>query len=124
VSFAQTRETFGKKLIQHDIIREKVANMARLIEASQNMAENLAYQMKCKAEPVALGGPMALYKVNAAETFEYCAREASQILGGSSYTREGKGQQVERLYREVRSYAIPGGSLEIMNLFAVKAAKL
>ncbi len=46
------------------------------------------------------------------------------ILVGSSYTREGEGQPVERLYREVRSYAISGGSLEVLNLFAVEAAKL
>ncbi len=50
----------------------------------------------------------------ASRTFELCAREASQVLGGSSYTRGGKGQRVERLYREVRSYAIAGGSEEVL----------
>mmetsp|Transcript_1254 Transcript_1254/g.2000 ORF Transcript_1254/g.2000 Transcript_1254/m.2000 type:complete len:427 (-) Transcript_1254:124-1404(-) len=124
ISFAKTRKTFGKQLIQHDIIREKIANMARLTEAAWAMGENLAFQMDHGKMGPAIGGPMALYKVAAAECFEYCAREASQIIGGSSYTREGKGQRVERLYREVRSYCIPGGSLEILNLFAVKAAKL
>ena len=42
------------------------------------------------------------------------AREASQIFGGLSYTRGGQGEKVERLYREVRAFAIPGGSEEIM----------
>jgi hypothetical protein len=41
--------------------------------------------------------------------FEYCAREAAQIFGGASYVRGGQGEKVERLYREVRAYAIPGG---------------
>ena len=45
---------------------------------------------------------------------EFCAREASQIFGGLSYTRGGQGEKVERLYREVRAFAIPGGSEEIM----------
>ena len=45
---------------------------------------------------------------------EFCAREASQIFGGQSYTREGSGGKVERIYREVRVNAIGGGSEEIM----------
>jgi alkylation response protein AidB-like acyl-CoA dehydrogenase len=39
--------------------------------------------------------------VQATKTFEYCAREAAQIFGGASYVRGGKGEKVERLYREV-----------------------
>jgi len=61
-----------------------------------------------------LGGPIALLKAQATQTMEYCAREASQIFGGLAYTRGGQGEKVERLYREVRAYAIPGGSEEIM----------
>lgn len=53
-------------------------------------------------------------KVQASKVFEYCAREASQIFGGSSVVREGRGRVVERLYREVRAAAIPGGSEEIL----------
>ena len=61
-----------------------------------------------------LGGPIALLKVQATQTFEYCAREAAQIFGGLAYSRGGQGEKIERLYREVRAYAIPGGSEEIM----------
>jgi len=50
-------------------------------------------------------------KVQATTTFEFCAREAAQILGGASYL---KGSITERLYREVRVQAIGGGSEEIM----------
>ena len=39
--------------------------------------------------------------MQATKTFEYCAREAAQIFGGASYVRGGKGEKVERLYREV-----------------------
>ena len=48
------------------------------------------------------------------KTFEFCAREATQIFGGLAYSRGGQGEKVERLYREVRAYSIPGGSEEIM----------
>lgn len=50
-------------------------------------------------------------KVQCSKTAEFCAREALQVLGGSGYTR---GTKVERIYREVRAFAIPGGSEEIM----------
>jgi len=118
IEFAKSRKTFGQRLIDHQVIRHKIGEMVRLTEASWAMAENLAYSLdKSKDEDIA--GTMALFKVMTSKTFEYCAREASQILGGASYTREGKGQRVERLYREVRSYAIPGGSEEILINFAM-----
>ena len=67
-------------------------------------------------------GQCALAKVQASKTFEYCAREASQILGGSSIVKEGKGKVIERLYRDVRASAIPGGSEEILLDFAIRQA--
>ena len=45
---------------------------------------------------------------------EFCAREASQLFGGSSIVKEGRGKLVERMYREVRTVAIPGGSEETL----------
>ena len=63
------------------------------------------------------GGAIALLKAQSTQTMEFCAREAAQIFGGLSYSRGGQGERVERLYREVRAYAIPGGSEEIMCMF-------
>ena len=70
----------------------------------------------------ALAGVTALAKVQATKVFEYCAREAAQIFGGASYVRGGQGEKVERLYRDVRAYAIPGGSEEIMMDLGVRQA--
>lgn len=117
VKYANKRHTFGKKLIDHAVIRMKLAHMARQIEASYNWLESLVYQCKMMGETEAmlrLGGPIAGLKAQATVTFEFCAREASQIFGGLSYSRGGQGAKVERLYRDVRAYAIPGGSEEIM----------
>ncbi|KAJ3488122.1 hypothetical protein NLG97_g6257 [Lecanicillium saksenae] len=117
VKYANKRRTFGKKLIDHPVIRMKLAHMARQIEASYNWLENVVYQ--CEKMPdteamLRLGGPIAGLKAQSTLTFEFCAREASQIFGGLSYSRGGQGAKVERLYRDVRAYAIPGGSEEIM----------
>jgi len=91
--------------------------MARQIEASYNWLENCIYQCEEMGEKEAmlrLGGAIAGLKAQATTTFEFCAREASQIFGGLSYSRGGQGGKIERLYRDVRAYAIPGGSEEIM----------
>lgn len=124
---AHSRVTFGKRLIDHQAIRFKIAHMARMVEASQAALEFVTYQlatMSHQEQQVKLGGPIALLKVQATTTFEYCAREAAQIFGGLAYTRGGQGEKVERLYREVRAYAIPAGSEEIMlDLSARQAMK-
>jgi alkylation response protein AidB-like acyl-CoA dehydrogenase len=51
-----------------------------------------------------------------------CAREASQVFGGAAVVREGPGRLVERLNREVRATAIPGGAEEILRDLAVRQA--
>ncbi|TLS23575.1 uncharacterized protein PpBr36_06564 [Pyricularia pennisetigena] len=117
VKYANKRRTFGKRLIEHPVIRYKLAHMARQIEATYNWLENVVYQCEKMDDTQAmmlLGGPIAGLKAQATVTFEFCAREASQIFGGLSYSRGGQGAKVERLYRDVRAYAIPGGSEEIM----------
>lgn len=105
------RETFGKKLIEHPVIRNKLAHMARKIEATHAWMESLIFQsvhMPQEMQMLKLGGPIALLKAQSTQTMEYCAREAAQIFGGLSYSRGGQGERIERLYREVRAYAIPG----------------
>jgi alkylation response protein AidB-like acyl-CoA dehydrogenase len=122
IKYAMQRETFGKPLVGHQLIRFKLAEMARQIETLYDSLERVAYQFQCGIADWKLGGACALLKVNASKTFEYCAREASQIFGGNSVVKEGQGKIVERLYREVRAAAIPGGSEEILLDFAIRSA--
>ncbi|MFC3713079.1 acyl-CoA dehydrogenase family protein [Sphingoaurantiacus capsulatus] len=108
VAWATTRETFGKRLAQHQSIRIKLADMARQIEATQAWVDLCAWQNReGKAKPA----DFAMLKVQATRMLEAVAREAAQVLGGASYL---KGSKVERIYREVRVNAIGGGSEEIM----------
>ncbi|KAI9340678.1 acyl-CoA dehydrogenase/oxidase [Zopfochytrium polystomum] len=117
MKYAHKRKTFGKKLVDHPVIRNKFAHMARKIEATHAWMEQLLF-LASRMDPdlamLKLGGPIALLKAQSTQTLEFCAREACQIFGGLSYTRGGQAERVERLYREVRAYAIPGGSEEIM----------
>eukprot|EP00933_Yihiella_yeosuensis_P048337 TRINITY_DN44451_c0_g1_i1.p1 TRINITY_DN44451_c0_g1~~TRINITY_DN44451_c0_g1_i1.p1 ORF type:complete len:448 (+),score=101.97 TRINITY_DN44451_c0_g1_i1:114-1457(+) len=123
VKFANKRKTFGKTLIEHAVIRWKIAEMARMVEATQAWLEWLCYQLNTMPKIEAtlkLGGQTALCKAQCTKVFEYCARESAQIFGGLSYSRGGQGERVERLSREVRAMAVPGGSEEIMLDLGVK----
>ncbi|KAJ9454640.1 putative medium-chain specific acyl-CoA dehydrogenase [Diplonema papillatum] len=119
---ALVRKTFGKRLVDHQIVRFKLAEMARMVEALQDFTERIAFAFSSGVPDHELGIQCALLKVQATKTFEHCAREASQIFGGSSIVKEGKGVIVERLYRRVRATAIPGGSEEILLDFAMRQA--
>ena len=121
--YALRRRTFGKTLVEHPVIRAKLGEMARQIESTHAMLELLTYQMCTMSKEdqnTKLAADCALIKVQATKVFEYCAREAAQIFGGNSYIRGGQGEKIERLYREVRATAIPGGSEEIMIDLAVR----
>jgi len=98
--------------------------MALKVESAQMSAEALCFTMTQNAAPHEIGGPMALLKVECTSAFEYCAREASQILGGASYVRQGKGQLVERLVRELRVAVVGGGSEEVMLDLSLRQARL
>ncbi|KAL2918377.1 hypothetical protein HK105_201777 [Polyrhizophydium stewartii] len=119
------RRTFGEKLFSHGVIRNKLAHMARQIEASQAWLESIVYQLSIMPPEEAMlriGGPIALLKAQSTITLDYCAREATQILGGVGYTKGGIGEKVERIYRDVRGAAIPGGSEEIMLDLGIRQA--
>merc|ERR1712232_712078 len=114
LKFAMRRKTFGKPLTEHQVIRWKLAEMLRVTDSLHDGNERIAYQYKRGSSDAAMGSMCALQKVAASKAFEFCAREAAQIFGGSSLVREGPGKVVERLYRNVRLQAIPGGSEEIL----------
>lgn len=114
VSWAKERETFGKPLIKHQVIRHKIADMSMRIDALEAYLRSIAWTMNEGEMPVA---ELSKVKVLASTTAEFCASEAMQILGGAGYLR---GCAIERIYREVKVMAIGGGSEEIMRDLAVK----
>ena len=118
VAWARQRKTFGTRLLDHQVIRHKVAEMAKRILATQAFLETTTWKMQQGERPVT---ELSLLKIQATETMEYCAREAVQIFGGMGFMR---GTKVERIYREVRVNAIGGGSEEIMRDLAARQLAL
>ncbi|MFN3399425.1 MAG: acyl-CoA dehydrogenase family protein [Ferrovibrio sp.] len=108
LDYARQRETFGKHLIRHQVIRHKLVDMAQRIEASQAFLERVAWALDQGESPVA---ELCMLKNQATQTMAFCASEAVQIFGGAGFMR---GARVERIYREVKVNAIGGGAEEIM----------
>jgi len=123
--YSQKRYTFGKRLIENQVIREKFSHMIRRIESTHALIESVLYQLNKMSHEEArerLGGMTALLKTQATQTFEFCAREASQVFGGLAYTRGGQADKVERLFREARAYTVFAGSEEVMLDLGVRMA--
>ena len=114
VAYARERHTFGVPLIQHQVVRHKLVDMAMRINATQVMLENLAWRCQQGENPVA---EICMLKNMATLTLEFCAREAVQTHGGAGYLR---GSKIERINREVRVNAIGGGAEEIMRDLAAR----
>ena len=114
LAWARERRTFGQRLIEHQAIRHKLADMQMRVNACAAVLETLFQRVIAGERPVA---EIALFKNLATQGLEFCAREAAQILGGAGFMRGGA---VERIYREVRVNAIGGGAEEILQDLAAR----
>jgi len=114
VLYSQERQTFGKNLIEHQVIRHKLADMSAKIDAMDAYLNQVAQLMNDGEMPIA---EISKIKFYCSECIESIASEAMQIFGGAGYLR---GNAVERIYREVKVMAIGGGSKEIMKDLTVK----
>ncbi len=123
LAWARERHTFGKALIENQVIRHKLVDMQMKIETARAYLYDCAYQVKMSdggggstAAPQ-IAARMAMLKNCATQTMQFCADQAVQILGGAGFMR---GSRVERIYREVKVMMIGGGSEEIMKDLAAK----
>lgn len=118
---ATTRQTFGKPLIERQVIRLKFANVGMQVTSTYALIESLV--QLCNRSRLQggddastpIGGLCALTKVNAARALELAVRECQQIMGALGYTRGGPGGRIERISRDVRVLVIGGGSDEILS---------
>jgi butyryl-CoA dehydrogenase len=114
VEYATTRETFGKKLAEHEIIAFQIADMKVQIEA----AKLLTYRAASLSErPGRFSKDTSMAKVFATEAANAIAARAVQIFGGYGYSRE---YPVERFYRDARVTTIYEGTSEIQRIVISK----
>ncbi|CAN5306560.1 acyl-CoA dehydrogenase family protein [soil metagenome] len=110
IAYAQQRETFGKKIAEHQAILFRIAEMATKVEAAHAMVV-LAARKKDSGERNDVEAGMAKYLAA-----EYCSQvvEASfRIHGGYGYSKE---YEIERLYREAAFLLIGEGTADIQKM--------
>ncbi len=118
IAWARERRTFGQPLVERQVIRHKLVDMAMQLEAARSYVYELAWRLDHGMG----GGPelvarTAMAKVLATRAMQACADQAVQILGGMGFMR---GTRSERIYREVKVMMIGGGSEEILKDLAAR----
>jgi alkylation response protein AidB-like acyl-CoA dehydrogenase len=110
LSYAKERESFGKKLIEHQAVAFRLADMATQIEAARQLILHAA-SLRDAGQPCLKEAAMA--KLFASEMAERVCSDAIQIHGGYGYLNDFP---VERIYRDVRVCQIYEGASDIQRL--------
>lgn len=113
--YAIERTTFGKRIIDHQAIGFRLADMAMRIDASRLLvwraAKGLDAGRASAVEP-------SMAKVFAAETAMFCTWGAVQTLGGWGYSRD---YPVERWMRDAKLDEIGEGTSEILRMIMARS---
>jgi butyryl-CoA dehydrogenase len=115
VEYAQTRQTFGRKIAEHEAIAFQIADMKVQIEAASWLTYRAA--VRSDAPGVRFSKESSMAKVFATEMANTVAARAVQIFGGYGYSRE---YPVERYYRDARVTTIYEGTSEIQRIVISK----
>jgi len=110
VAYAQQRETFGKKIAEHQAVLFRLAEMATKVEAAHQMMVRAA-RKKDAGERNDLEAGMAKYLAS-----EYCSQvveDSFRIHGGYGFSKE---YEIERLYREAPMLLIGEGTADIQRM--------
>jgi alkylation response protein AidB-like acyl-CoA dehydrogenase len=115
VEYAKTRETFGRKLAEHEAIAFQIADMRVQLEAARALTYRAA--LRSERPGVRFSKESSMAKVFATEACNAIAARAVQIFGGYGYSKE---YAVERYYRDARVTTIYEGTSEIQRIVISK----
>ena len=109
IAWARDRETFGRPLSSRQVIRHKLAEMARQVDVARTYTRAVLVRHVAGEDVVT---EVSMAKNTAVHACDHVVDEAVQVFGGMGYLRES---EVERHYRDARILGIGGGTNEIMN---------
>jgi len=115
VEYARTRESFGKKLAEHEAIAFQIADMRVQLDAARALTYRAA--LRSETPGVRFSKESSMAKVYATEAANAIAARAVQIFGGYGYSKE---YPVERYYRDARVTTIYEGTSEIQRIVISK----
>ena len=110
VAYSQQRETFGKKIAEHQAILFRLAEMATKVETAHTMMVRAA-RTKDNGERNDVEAGMA--KMLASEYCNEVVEASFRIHGGYGYSKE---YEIERLYRESAFMLIGEGTSDIQKM--------
>ncbi len=108
MAYALQRETFGKPIAKHQVIRHELADMATEVEAAQQLVYDAAVKVARGEYPVR---EISMAKLLTGEVAWKTADRALQIFGGYGYSME---VPIQRGWRDSRLIRIGGGTDEVM----------
>jgi len=111
IARAKSREAFGQKIGDFQIIQSKIGEMAVKIDAAALLVFRSAWVKDVQDIRVTRESSMA--KLYATDSAQEVIDEAVQIWGGKGVV---SGIKVETLYREIRALRIYEGTSEIQKL--------
>ena len=117
LDWAKQRQTFGKPLIEHQVMRHKLIEMQTRVHAARAMLYDTAWKLEQAPRDPRWIAQLCMTKNFATRAMQFCADEAVQTLGGAGFIR---GSRAERIYREVKVMQIGGGAEEIMKDLAAR----
>ena len=118
IAYAKQRQTFGKRLADHQAIQFMIADMTMEIEAARLLVYNAALA-KDKGRPYRKEASMA--KLYASEMSSRVTNKAVQIFGGYGYVTE---YNVERYLRDAKLTEIGEGTSEVQRIVIARSLGL
>jgi acyl-CoA dehydrogenase len=106
--WVKQRSTFGQALASRQVVRHRLAEMARLTDVARTYTRAVAVRLEAGADVVA---EVAMAKNTAVAACAEVVDAAMQLHGGFGYLADA---EVERHYRDSRIFGIGGGTTEIM----------
>ena len=111
LDYAQSRETMGQPIVEHQLIAAKLADMETRCEAARGLLYKVGLMIDEDAPDLTKYSAMA--KLACSDAAMEVTTEAVQILGGYGYIKE---YPVERMMRDAKITQIYEGTNEIQRL--------
>jgi butyryl-CoA dehydrogenase len=115
IAYSNERTSFGKRIVEHQAVSFRLADMATRVEAARSLYLHAA-TLRSAGEPCQMEASMA--KLFASEIAERVCSDAIQTLGGAGYMRDFV---VERIYRAARVCKIYEGTNDILRIVIGRA---